>query len=93
MRFFSEAKIPRIRDLHKSALKGRSRSDICYIYKMKYRQKTTNNNDNDRYNERLGQRRRGEGALEEIAKEGLFEQNISKSSLLSYSIFILQFVI
>ena len=63
------------------------------LYKMKYRQKTTNNNDNDRYNERLGQRRQGEGALEEIAKEGLFEQNILKSSLLSYSIFILQFVI
>ena len=52
------------------------------LYKMKFRQKTTNNNDNDRYNERLGQRRQGEGALEEIAKEGLFEQNILISSLL-----------
>ena len=60
---------------------------------MKYRQKATNNNDYDRYNERLGQRRRGEGALEEIAKEGLFEQNILISTLLLYFIFILQFVI
>ena len=55
---------------------------------MKNTQEKTNNNDNDRYKERLGQRRRGEGALEEIAKEGLFEQHILTSSMLSYFVFI-----